>query len=393
MLDFKKRNNETIKDYKIRLCRNKDVYGLTFSKIADLINSLTGDNMISETTVRRWWKGYDEGFNDATNQLKKESVVANEYVEQRIEAEKARVRFFDQRTEYNKTIREQARFDDIKELFKDKLSNIVPYVTNNLYDRLQINRNKDIIVCLNDIHYGATIDNYWNTYNSDVAKERMEKYLLKIKDIVETHRPERCFVFANGDFISGSIHRTIQVSNRENIVEQIIGVSELVSWFLSELSQYFSSLTFASVSGNHSRLDTKENAPKNERLDDLIPWYVKARLSNIKNISYVDNTIDNTFNVVNIRGKNYLNIHGDYDNIGSVSKIINMIDVPIYCVHSGHLHHNMTDWNSRYKFIMSGSMQGMDDFCVEKRILGKAQQFVCVVDDNGIDCMYDIILQ
>ena len=42
---------------------------------------------------------------------------------------------------------------------------------------------------------------------------------------------------------------------------------------------------FVSVSGNHSRLDTKENAPLDERLDDLIEWYLGARLQNFDNIS------------------------------------------------------------------------------------------------------------
>ena len=48
-----------------------------------------------------------------------------------------------------------------------------------------------------------------------------------------------------------------------------------------------------STSGNHSRVfqDAKLNA-KGENLDSLIPFYAKAKLSNFKNIIFVDNTID-----------------------------------------------------------------------------------------------------
>ena len=92
---------------------------------------------------------------------------------------------------------------------------------------------------------------------------------------------------------------------------------------------------------------------------------------------YLDNNIDTTLNVVNIRGLNYLNVHGDYDNFTSCQKVIEMLDIPIYCVHMGHLHHNKTDWMQKYKLIMSGSIQGMDDFCIQKRIFGKACHGPC----------------
>ena len=108
---------------------------------------------------------------------------------------------------------------------------------------------------------------------------------------------------------------------------------------------------------------------------------------------FLDNNIDTTLNVVNIRGLNYLNVHGDYDNFTSCQKVIEMLDIPIYCVHMGHLHHNKTDWMQKYKLIMSGSIQGMDDFCIQKRIFGKAQQLVCVCNEKGIQCTYDIDLQ
>ena len=41
---------------------------------------------------------------------------------------------------------------------------------------------------------------------------------------------------------------------------------------------------------------------------------------------------------------------------------------------------------------MAGSFQGMDSFCVEKRIVGEPEQMVCVCDDGGIRCHYDIPL-
>ena len=40
---------------------------------------------------------------------------------------------------------------------------------------------------------------------------------------------------------------------------------------------------------------------------------------------------------------------------------------------------------------MSGSLQGVDDFCVSKRIFGKPEQLVCICNEKGLICAYDIV--
>ena len=221
----------------------------------------------------------------------------------------------------------------------------------------------------------------------------MGKYLEEILNIKNMHNSENCYVCANGDLISGKIHSTIEISNCENVVEQVKGVSELLSWFLNCLSENFNNVYFSVVSGNHSRLGDKDKSPKGERLDDLIPWYISSRLSNIKNFKVLDNNIDSTVNLLNIRGLNYINVHGDYDGFSTIQKLVDMMDKDIYCVHFGHKHHNATDYNNKYKLIMSGSLMGIDDYCIEKRIYGVAQQLVGVCTDSGMVCTYDVNLQ
>lgn len=380
------KDNETLKDYKIRLCQNKEVYGLTFEDIADLINKESGENR-SEGYFRKWWNGYKEGYSDGIEKSKNNDSLLFDYEQKRIEFEKEKNKFLDYRRSYNKEIRDDSRKEILFDIVSQEISKVKPYERQM---RNFVKSDKDLFVSLSDIHFGANIDNYWNKYNSDIAKSRLDEYLSKILQIKETHKAENCYVCANGDFISGNIHPTIQISNNENVVKQVIGVSELIAWFLSELSNYFKTVYFACVPGNHSRLSTKENSPKDERLDDLIPWYVKARLQNIENVDFIENNIDSTFNVVNIRGLNYLNVHGDLDRSKGIQRIVDMLNVPIYCIHYGHLHHNSTDYSQKYKVIMSGSLQGMDDYCIQKRIFGLPQQLVCVCDNNGILCHYDI---
>lgn len=317
--------------------------------------------------------------------------ILKEYEIKRIEFEKERQRFFDQRTAYNKEIRKDARLDTLKDIIKSSINNIKPYEINT-YNYIEKSEN-DLLIALNDIHFGIEIDNFWNKYNSKIAKQRLEKYLKDIINIKNTHKSENCYVCCNGDLISGNIHFSIAVANRENVVEQVMGVSELISWFLSELSKEFNKVNFSVVAGNHSRLSLKDMSPKDERLDDLIPFYVKARLQNLNNVFVLDNKIDNTMSLIEIRGLNYVGVHGDMDKVNDVLKLVEMLPYKVYGILFGHLHHNASNFIQGYKILMSGSLMGIDDFCIEKRIFGKAQQLVCVCDNKGVKCQYDIDLQ
>lgn len=376
-------SNENFKDYKIRLCKNKDIYNLSWNMIADLLNSVSGNNF-NESTYRKWWKAYQEGFDDKDKQNKNMNL-------DKIEVEKEKIKMYDQRRGYKKLLRENARFENLLDIVSNSLKNIEPIKYQPIFVNTEITDN-DIFVGLNDIHYGANIDNYWNKYNPEIAKKRLEKYLYKIIEIGILHKSENCYVCCNGDLISGNIHKTIEVSNCENLVEQIKGVSELLSWFLSRLCERFNLVYLSVVPGNHSRVGKKDDSLKDERLDNLIPWYIESRLSNINNFKIIKNNIDSTMNMVNIRGKNYVNVHGDYDNFSNIQKTIDMIGEDVYCVHFGHKHHNAFDYNQRYKTIMSGSLMGMDDFCIEKRIYGKPQQLVGICTKDGMICTYDIML-
>lgn len=313
----------------------------------------------------------------------------------RIELQKERQKFFDQRNAYNKLLRERSRQEELNEILVDAVrSGNLPSLQ---YVRSEIPcSDNDLLVSLNDIHYGANVQNYWNTYNSDVCRDMMCKYLDHIISIGETHKSENCIVWANGDEISGNIHQSIAVTNKENVIEQIKGVSELIAEFLAELSKHFRQVVFVSVAGNHSRIEpNKDKALISERLDDLVEWYLSARLQNFENIIIGGGEkIDHTIYLIDVRGKMYCGVHGDFDGSpGKVQSLQAMAGRPVYAVLSGHLHHNKTDEVQGVKTVMAGSFLGMDDYCVQKRIVGRAEQMVCVCDESGIRCTYGIPLQ
>jgi len=307
------------------------------------------------------------------------------------ELQKERQKFFDQRVAYNKIIRERARQEELNDIINDVVKNgslpSLYYIPNKIQQS-----DNDMLISLCDLHYGANIDNAWNFYNSDVCRARLNTYIDEIAGIQKIHNSENCIVWVNGDEISGNIHNEITITNKENVIEQIIGVSELIAGFISEVSKLFKRVSFVSVAGNHSRIDTKDKSLKDERLDDLVEWYLKARLQNFDNVIIGDCTkLDTTMYLTNIRGLNYIGVHGDID-IGE-NKILSLksfVREPVYAVLSGHFHHNKLDSIQGIKTIMAGSFLGIDQFCISKRIYGQPQQLLCICDNKGVRCSYDI---
>ena len=365
----------------------------------ELSERLFGDgNCFSASEVRKRMYGMKSIIEaierDGESEIQDEDMISL-LDSKRIELQKERQKFFDQRNAYNKLLRERSRQEELNEILVDAVrSGNLPSLQ---YVRSEIPcSDNDLLVSLNDIHYGANVQNYWNTYNSDVCRDMMCKYLDHIISIGETHKSENCIVWANGDEISGNIHQSIAVTNKENVIEQIKGVSELIAEFLAELSKHFRQVVFVSVAGNHSRIEpNKDKALISERLDDLVEWYLSARLQNFENIIIGGgDKIDHTIYLIDVRGKMYCGVHGDFDGSpGKVQSLQAMAGRPVYAVLSGHLHHNKTDEVQGVKTVMAGSFLGMDDYCVQKRIVGRAEQMVCVCDESGIRCTYGIPLQ
>lgn len=363
----------------------------------DLSEKLFGEgNCFNSSEVRKRMYGMKTVI-EAVEQ-DKESIMCtdtlSEIEQKKIELQKERQKFFDQRAAYNKVIRDRSRQEELNEILTAAVMQGDLPALEYIGASERTYSGNDLLVSLNDIHYGASVDNYWTKYDPDTCKQMMRVYLDEIIRIAKTHASENCYVWSNGDAISGNIHYSLAVTNKENVIEQIMGVSELISEFLAELSKHFCNVIYISVAGNHSRINPdKEQSRTDERLDDLVEWYIKARLQNFENVTVGGEKIDETMYLIDIRGKTYLGVHGDYDGSpAKVQSLQTMAGRPLYAILSGHMHHNRVDNVQGIKTVMAGSFLGMDDFCVQKRIYGKPEQMVCVCDDSGIRCYYDVDL-
>ena len=311
------------------------------------------------------------------------------------EIQKEKRKLFDERLDINRRLREESRLETTIEKFETILTDISNerYIT---YTPSANKSNDDMIVCLSDLHIGATFYGFDGYYDSSIAKERLNKYLSEIIEIQDTHKAENCTVVLLGDIISGAIHKTISITNKENVIEQVKLACEYISDFVYELGKYFNKVELRGVSGNHSRIADKEDALLGERLDTLIIWFVKSMLKNVQNITVEDENIDDTLSTFFVRDKLYYAVHGDFDgtSTSAVAKLVLWSKNTPYCILCGHKHYPATDDVSGIKIVQSGSMAGSgDEFTRQKRLTGDPSQTVLVVNKNGIKCHYPIVLK
>ena len=307
------------------------------------------------------------------------------------DVEKQRIRAKDERVSYNRTLKEVAHWDSMLELMKDTIQRADPI---RLSSRTKRSR-QCVYAMLSDIHYGIAFQSSCGTYNSDVAKERVMRYAEEIIHIGEMNHANICYLSLMGDMISGNIHTVIRIENRENVVEQVVGVSELVAAFIYRLACCFDEVHVNAVDGNHSRVELHDDeAMRADKLDSIVPWYCKVKLENCDNVFFHENDIDATVASFEIAGRMYCAVHGDYDKDLKLAaqRIERLIRRKVDYMLAGHMH--VPDVRIEdIGCIRNGSVCGSgDEYTMKKRLFAPPQQLCMLVSDRGVEALYPINL-
>lgn len=394
-MEYRRYDNETDDELIYRVAKDKDLIG-TWEDVKNILNPLLGTDY-GESTFRKKYQAFQRMFYANKSKFASADAERNEIDAEKRDLEREKIKFRDERNAWQRqnyiAARAEQKLDFLEERFKEL--GRIEFPENNDVDYDDIDEDEALIVMLSDLHIGASFSNYFGKFNTGVAKERLGTYLHKITEIGIRHHVSSVYVAGLGDYISGNIHCSIQVTNRENVIEQIKMASELITSFCYELTNSFEEVKFASVSGNHSRLDKKEDAMHDERLDDLIDWAVNSSLSHISGFSPAGTKIDTSMNIIQVNGRHYVLVHGDYDAISKndVQDIVSMVGFKPEAVLYGHLHHAQYDEYNGIKMIRSGSLAGTgDSFTIEKRITGAPEQTVLVVNNKGVEAIYPITL-
>lgn len=321
-----------------------------------------------------------------------DDICGSSFDEKRLEAEKAIVKLRDERNEIARIQRELARreslIDVVREGMRAEVKPMPGYVP-----RIHQLTDCDIVVHLTDIHGGIEINNYFNQYDTDVLYGRLYRYIDKVDEIRLRHAAENCYVMLGGDLISGLIHNNLRLENNLDVIKQVKMVSAAIAGFMKELSNMFGQVHVYSVPGNHGRVQPKkEDNLRGENFDCLVPFIVGLMLANYENVVIHENDIEQTVAMFSVRGQKVFGVHGDKDSMESVvQKLTMMFNIKPDIVLAGHRHTNgmRTVYNSRV--YESGCISGPDSYCMDHRLQNKPEQTVLVVNDEGVDCAYNVV--
>ena len=341
-------------------------------------------------------KAYDDYLkNKSISQMSND--IQNDIDEKLIELKKERVKLNDLRTQVNKGLREQARYEDLLELLKVEIRNLStekPLVNriNPVLDSV-IHRNECILV-LSDLHYGIEIDNSWNKFNSDIAKDRMNHMVDNTIKYGRLHGCNMCHVLITGDLVNNNIHLTSRLSNRENIAMQTVGVSELISEAVYKLSKEFKYVTLSICDGNHDRIyPNKSDNDYNDSFIHIIREFIKLRCININNLIIQDNKHGSELVELNVCGKKIIGLHGDKIPAKSaIPRLTTMFGKVDYVIR-GHVHNSSQDSFGDSKLITVSSFSGMDEYAKHLGLSSKPSQKILILStESNDDCIYDIDL-
>lgn len=303
---------------------------------------------------------------------------------QELYKEKCRVQ--DQKREYNKLLRESARYEHLVDRMEKAIEGIEPLRLGGCYEPNPTDI--EAVLILSDFHYGLEVDNVLNEYNTDIAKERLKILLNKTIYYCNIHRVQKLHVGLAGDLICGAIHLQSRVAAEEDLISQVINVSELLANFINSLRARIPEVKVWGVIGNHSRVnaDKKSNMPA-ENFERLIFKYIEMRLPGVVvGTNGLEDWI--TFKV---RDQLVFMTHGDKDSLGNIKlHAVNLLGKVPDMIYFGHIHHlNVKDDNGT-EIVVNGSIVSTDEYAMGLRCHTKPYQILQVFDRDV--CTYKLEL-
>lgn len=303
---------------------------------------------------------------------------------QELYKEKCRVQ--DQKREYNKLLRESARYEHLVDRMEKAIEGVEPLRLGGCYE--PNSTNIEAVLILSDFHYGLEVDNVLNEYNTDIAKERLKTLLDKTVYYCNIHRVQKLHLGLAGDLICGAIHLQSRVAAEEDLISQVINVSELLANFINSLRASIPEVKVWGVIGNHSRVnsDKKSNMPA-ENFERLIFKYIEMRLPGVVvGTNGLEDWI--TFKV---RDQLVFMTHGDKDSLSNIRlHAVNLLGKVPDRIYFGHIHHlNVKDDNGT-EIVVNGSIVSTDEYAMGLRCHTKPYQILQVFDRDV--CTYKLEL-
>ena len=371
-----------------------DKYNLDFNP--DTIRKGAQPPLVGSAFVSEYYK-WKESQRDSDT---KEDSYFKELQIQKDAIYKEKRKLYDQRREYNKLLISDARAEHLcEELVKsaNKLNEEKPLVFKEKWFKPNIH--KEAVLCWADWHYGMITDNIWNTYNTEICRERVKTLVEITKEFLELNQIDVLTILTLGDAAHGSIHTGCRVQSEEDTCDQLMHVSELMAEAINDLSSVVNHIDVYSCYGNHMRtIQNKNDSIHSDNMEKIIPWWLKQRLQNNTKVEIIESEYKE-FTRVNILGSHICAVHGDLEkDFKKIGVTINTIfskkfgETIDYTI-SADKHHIEEFEQLGIKSVLVPCLCGTDDHANNGRLYSDAGQTLMIFNDvYGRESTYHIPL-
>lgn len=316
-----------------------------------------------------------DGFEERTEEIKRDLY-------------KQQVRTRDSLNAYCRVLREEARLEDFKDLMREAVTDIasLPEVRYEGTAGASGTPTREAVLMLSDLHIGVKIDNYFNTYNTDICRRRLEKVLSDTISYCRTDGVGRLYVLLLGDTCQGLIHTSARLEQQMDVTKQIMLASELLADFINRVQEAAPEIVVCTCTDNHCRMmPNLHESIEAENYGLLIPFYLKARLAGTK-VRFKEDNLDQEIGLIEFEnGRTGVFMHGHHDNVASIFQ--NMAAYTRRVIDYGFIGHyhceRMRTFNT-FRLFINSSLVGMDQYAFSKRLFSRPSQTLVVLDGDNV---------
>ena len=152
MEKYNRYDMETDEELIYRICSNKDKIG-SWQDVADILNELLGTEF-TESKFRKQFQAFEKMLEANKGKFLDDDNYLKEITLQKRELAKEKQKLSDERVEFNRLIREEARKESFEDLIKRVIGESVEPIKIEANEIKSYTSNNDLLVHLTDIHTG-----------------------------------------------------------------------------------------------------------------------------------------------------------------------------------------------------------------------------------------------
>ena len=402
---LKRLSNETEDQciWRIGNAKNNGLLGdMTWVDIANFLNKEFREDetkYYDSSAYRKKYKNFADAYEGIFSKTNFTESQMDEYVNQKRELDKARVKLQTEKLEYNRWLREEARDELIAEKIVAAVRELQPL--DIPLTPITKKSSRSAVLAFGDEHYATEFSIYGlhgeliNEYSPEIFEQRMWDLFHQVVGIIIKEDIDELNVFALGDFTDGILRCSQLMKLRYGVVEGTVRYANFISEWLNELSKHVK-VKYQMVYGNHSELRML-GQPKGTFKEDntglFVREIIKIRLENNPNFEMIVNPTGLIFD--QIEGFNVLGIHGEVRNMeNAIKDFSNTYNTNIQILIGGHMHHYKSETVGIGREVINvPSVIGIDDYSMTLNKTSNPGASLFLVEANkGITVDYKIKL-